>query len=118
MIGGLELRGGDHAELAVQAAVVEPVDVLQGGVFDVVQAAPGAAVPDQLGLVQPVEGLGERVVIAVAARADRGDRTGLGEALGVADREVLDAADALLFVKPARGAHAYPPASRLKARSP
>ena len=74
-----------------EPAVVEPVDVLQGGVLDVVEAPPGATVADQLGLVQAVERLGQGVVVAVAARADRGHGAGLGQALGVADGEVLHA---------------------------
>ena len=68
VIGGLELSGRDHPDLAVQTTVVEPVDVLEGRELDVIEAAPGPPV-DQLGLVQAVEGFGERVVIRVAARA-------------------------------------------------
>ena len=76
VVGGLVLGrsgvAGVVGDAAVQAAVVEPVDVLQGGVLDVVEAPPGAAT-DQLRLVQAVERLGEGVVVAVATRADRGD---------------------------------------------
>src|SRR6186997_3342583 len=68
--GGLELGGRDHAQLAVQAAVVEPVDVLKRGVLHVVEPPPGASMADQRGLVQAVERLGQRIVVAVAARAD------------------------------------------------
>jgi hypothetical protein len=71
--------------------VIEPVDPLQGGVLDLVDAPPGAAPADQLGLVQADDRLGQGVVVAVAAGADRGDRAGLGEAFGVADRQVLAA---------------------------
>ena len=38
----------------------------------------------QLGLVEPVDGLGERVVVAVADGADRRAGADLGEAFGVA----------------------------------
>ena len=69
--------------------MVEPVDPLQGGVLDLVEALPGATPVDQLGLVQPDDRLGQGIVIAVATGADRGDRAGLGQALGVADGEVL-----------------------------
>ena len=65
--GGLELGRSDHAQLAVQAAMVEPVDVLQRGVLHIIEAPPGASMPDQLGLVQAVERLGQRVVVTVAA---------------------------------------------------
>jgi hypothetical protein len=37
----LELDGRDVGAVAVEPAVVEPVDVLQGREFDVVEAAPG-----------------------------------------------------------------------------
>jgi hypothetical protein len=67
--------------------VIEPVDPLQGGVLDLVDAPPGATPADQLGLVQADDRLGQRVVVGVAAGADRGDRAGLGEAFGVADGE-------------------------------
>jgi hypothetical protein len=39
-------------------------------------------------------------VVAVALGADRGDSLGFGEPLGVANRSILHAADALLIVKP------------------
>ena len=74
-----------------EAAVVEPVDPFEGGVLEVVEAAPGAAVADELGLVEPDDRLGEGVVVRVALRADRVDRAGLGEAFGVANREILHA---------------------------
>ena len=64
----------------------------QGGQLDLVGGVPGAAGADQLGLVQAVDRLGQRVVVAVASGADRADRAGLGEPLGVADAQVLPAA--------------------------
>ena len=48
----------------------------------------GPTVADQLGLEKRAERLGEGVV-GVPAGADRGDRAGLGEALGVANGQVL-----------------------------
>jgi hypothetical protein len=36
------------------ASVVEPVDVLEGGELDIVEAAPGSAAADQFGLVEAV----------------------------------------------------------------
>ena len=44
---------------------------------------------DQLGLEQPDDGLGHRVVVGVPDRSDRGSQAGLAEAFGVADRGVL-----------------------------
>jgi len=69
--------------------VVEPVDVLSNGDFQVVDVLPWALVADQLGLEQRVEGLGQSVVVGVAGRADGGHGAGLGQPLGVANREVL-----------------------------
>ena len=43
-VGGLELCWGDHVELAVQAAVVEPIDVLQGGELDILEPPPRSPV--------------------------------------------------------------------------
>jgi len=85
----LVLGGWDVSELAVQAPVVVPVDVLDRRDLEVVEAAPGTAVADEFGLVERVERLGHRVVVAVASRPDRGDSVGLGQALGVANRSVL-----------------------------
>jgi len=41
VVGGLELGRWDVADRLQQPAVVEPVDPLQGGVLDVVDALPG-----------------------------------------------------------------------------
>jgi hypothetical protein len=74
VVGGLELGRRGVAvlgDLAVEPAVVEPVDIAQGGELDVVEAAPGVEPVDELPLVEPVEALGESVVVAVALGADR-----------------------------------------------
>ena len=44
---------------------------------------------DDLGLEQPVNGFGERIVVAVADAADRGLDAGFGTAFSVLDREIL-----------------------------
>jgi len=62
-----ELGGWDASEFVEQAPVVEPVDPLQGGELEVVEAPPWSLVPDEFGLVEPVDRLGERVVVAVTA---------------------------------------------------
>ena len=79
------------AELARQAAVVEPVDPLEGGEFEVVEAPLGALVANQFGLVEPYHRLGRGVVVGVAALTDRVHDAAFGAAFGVADRQVLDA---------------------------
>ena len=75
--------------LAMQAAVVEEVNVIEGGELNIVQTAPGAVLADELGLVRPVERLRQGVVVGIAAGAHGGDRAGVGQALGVTDRQVL-----------------------------
>jgi hypothetical protein len=70
----LVLGGRDQSDLAVQSSVVEPVDVLGDGDLEVVDVLPRAPVADEFGLEQGVEGLGQGVVVGVAAEADRGDR--------------------------------------------
>ena len=68
----------------MDAAVVEPVDVGERRPFDVLDIVPGSLVEDQLGLVEPVEALGQRIVVGVTAAADRVDAR-LAQALGVAN---------------------------------
>ena len=84
MVDVLELDGRNHADLAVQTPVIEPVDVFRGRDLEVVDVLPGPEVTDQFCLEQRVEGLGQGVVIRVAGGADRGDRAGLSKTLGVA----------------------------------
>ena len=69
-VGVLELDGWDVAAGAVQTAVVEPVDVLENGELHVVEPSPGPAAADELGLVEPDEGLGGGVVVGVALVSD------------------------------------------------
>jgi hypothetical protein len=71
VVGGLELGRWDVPDGLQEPAVVEPVDPLQGGVFDLVQALPGATPTDQFGLLQADDRLGQGVVVAVAAGAHR-----------------------------------------------
>ena len=86
----------DVADLSVEASVVVPIDVLGHCDLDVVDAAPGTAVADQVGLEQGVERLSARVVIRIALGADRGHRPGVGEPLGVAHRQGLHAPVAVM----------------------
>ena len=59
----LELGGWDVAELAVEAPIVEPFDPSEGGQLDVLDVAPRPLPADQFGLVEPVDGLGHRIVM-------------------------------------------------------
>ena len=62
IVARLCFGGWNVADGFEQAAVVEPVDPLEGGDLDGFEAAPRAASMDHLGLVEAVDGLGERVV--------------------------------------------------------
>jgi hypothetical protein len=65
VVDGFVFCGWDVAERAVQAALVPPLDPCQGGQLDLFGGPPGAVAADPLRLVQPVDRLGERVVVAV-----------------------------------------------------
>ncbi len=62
------LGGWDEADLAVQPAVVEPVDGDGDGDLEVVDASPRLAVADQLGLEQRVERLGQGVEAPISVK--------------------------------------------------
>jgi hypothetical protein len=61
------------------------------GRLGLVDGAPGSSPPNELALVEAADSLCERGVIAVAARPGGPDRTGLREALGVANGDTLHA---------------------------
>jgi hypothetical protein len=65
VVGGLHLDWWDVTAVFVQAVVIKPVDPPGSGVFDLVDGPPGLAWFDQFGLVQPVDGFGESVVIGL-----------------------------------------------------
>jgi hypothetical protein len=67
VVGGLELDGWDVADGGVEAAGVPPVHPGQGGQLDVFDGPPRSLHGDQLGLVEPEDRLGPRVVVAVPA---------------------------------------------------
>lgn len=69
--------------------MVEPVDPFCGGDLDLVDASPQPLLLDQLGLVEAVDGLGQRVVERRPDRADAGRDPGGGEPFTVGERGVL-----------------------------
>jgi len=69
--------------------MVEPVDPFKRGVFDGVKISPRTTAMNDLRLKQANDRFGERVVVRIADAAHRGLRTGLGQALGVPDRQIL-----------------------------
>ena len=72
-----------------QAAVVEPVHPVEGRIFDGFEAAPWATPMDNLGLEQPVDRFGQRVVIGIPDAADRGLDACFRKALNVAYGKIL-----------------------------
>ncbi len=69
--------------------MVEPSHPFERRDLEGLSALPGCSAMDQFGLIQPVNGLGQRVVVAVAAAADRRLDPRLGESFGVPTRDVL-----------------------------
>ena len=69
--------------------MVEPVDPFEGSELDRLEVASGAALTNHLGLVQADDGLGQGIVVGIPDAAHRRLDPGLGQALGVADRQVL-----------------------------
>jgi hypothetical protein len=67
----LKLDRWDVAVLFVESRVVEPIEVVQGGDLDLFHRLPRTVGIDQLGLVEPNDGLREGVVVGVADGADR-----------------------------------------------
>lgn len=60
----------DVADGLQQPAIIEPVDPCQRGELDRLEASPWSTAMDDLGLVEAIDRLGQRVVIAVADTAD------------------------------------------------
>jgi hypothetical protein len=92
VVDGLVLGRRAAAACGVKPPMVEPVDVLQGGRFQLVEAAPRPVPLDQFGLVEAVHGLGECVVVRISFATNGYGRAGLGEPFGVADLQVLGTA--------------------------
>jgi hypothetical protein len=80
----LSLGWWDIANGLKQPMVVEPSDPFERGKFDRLPGLPRCPTVNQLGFVQPVDGLGQRVVIAVATAANGWFDACLSQALGVA----------------------------------
>ncbi len=89
VVGGFEVGWRDVSAGFVEPAVVEPVDVFEGGDLDLLCGAPGPAGLDQLGLEQPDDRLGEGVVVGVADGPDRGADPGGGQPPGERNRRIL-----------------------------
>lgn len=57
--------------------------------FDGLLGFPRGAAVNQFSLVQPVDGLGKGVVVAVSTTAHRGFYPGLGKTLGVENEDIV-----------------------------
>jgi hypothetical protein len=84
IIRQLELCRRDIADRREQPPVVEPVHPFERRVFDRILIPLGATLANDLGLEEPDDRLGQRIVVRVAGAANRGLDTGLGQSLGVA----------------------------------
>src|SRR5471032_3130172 len=76
--------------------MIEPGHPLQRRQFDGLACLPRSTAMYQFCLVQAVDGLGQRVIIAVALTAHRGLNAGLRQTLAVADGNVLRAPVAMM----------------------
>jgi hypothetical protein len=76
VVGCFERGGGGEAgagfDLAVEASVVEPVDVGEGRELDVVESPPWALFVDEFPLVEAVEALDEGIVIRLSGQSRLG----------------------------------------------
>ena len=88
-MGVLVLDGWDEPDLAVQAAVVEPVDVLRDRDLEVVDVLPRALVADQLGLDSELNASARALCRTNPGRPDGRDRAGVGEPLGVPEGDEI-----------------------------
>jgi len=82
----------DVADGLQQSAIVEPVDPGQRCELDSLEAAPWSTPVYDLGFVEAVDRLGESIVVTVADAADGRFDAGCGQALGVADTDILRSA--------------------------
>lgn len=93
---GLGFGGRDVPDGLLEAAVVEPADPFEGCVFDGLEVSPRTTTVDDLGVEEPVDRLGQRIVIAVADAANRGFDTRFGQAFGIAYGQILAATVAVV----------------------
>jgi hypothetical protein len=85
IVGHFELNRWHVVERFVDASVVEPINVVERGPFDLFDVAPGSFAMDEFGLVETVEAFGEGIVIGVAFGSNRRDDLGFAQSLGVAN---------------------------------
>ena len=89
VVGDLQIHRCDVSAVFVEAVAVEPVDPFGGGQLDLLDGPPRLAGFDQLGFVQPVDRLGQRVIVGAADGTDRRLDASFREPLSEPDRGVL-----------------------------
>ena len=89
----------DMSDGSEQAPIIEPVHPSQRLPFHRVRRFPRTQPVDDLCFEQPDDRLREGIAGAVPDGADRWLEACLGQSFGVAQRQILPAPDALLFVK-------------------
>jgi hypothetical protein len=57
----LDLERGAHVKPPVEALVVPRPHIFEGGKFDLLNCSPRSSAANELGFVEPVDGLGEGV---------------------------------------------------------
>ena len=85
----VRIQPGDISNRFQNAPVVESVHPVQSGVFHFVYIFPGATVANDFSLVQPVDGLSQRIVVGIAHTSDRCFYSCLDQFVAVTDRQVL-----------------------------
>jgi hypothetical protein len=71
--------------------LVKPVHPIEGFPLERLDCLPGAFLANNFGLVKAIDGLGQRIVVAVSGAAHRGLDSRLQEPLAVANGDVLRA---------------------------
>ena len=79
----------DVADGLQQPLIVEPAHPFQRRELDGFEGPPGSAPMDDLGFVEAIDGLGERVVIGISNACDRGFDPCLSQPLAVSNADVL-----------------------------
>jgi hypothetical protein len=76
--------------------MIEPIHSLERGEFHGLEVPPRPEPTNHLGFEEADDGFGERLVVRIPETADGGREAGVGQSIGVAHREVLRAAIALM----------------------
>lgn len=71
-LGIIRSEGRDVADRLQQPAIIEPIDPVQRGELDRLEAPPWPAPVNELSLVEAVDDLGERVVVRISDTAEGG----------------------------------------------